>query len=327
MIARIFAALLFAGFSAIVLPDTGLGADRAASVQVAEGGAYVAFPATGVRLRPPPGFEQADRFHGFQQPTTGSSVMVTMMPGPYGQSVAGFTEEGLRKAGMLLVNKEPRTVAGFDGMLVAVAQLVSGVKFGKWLLVFGNDKQTYLVAAMFPLELEQQLADPLLQSVLSVELDDTPPPDPTVAAGFRIEPSGGLELMPQGAAMGKTLMYSLKARPISGDLGTPFFLAAISHGQGDMRDRRGFALQRLNNLPQVTVLGEPRVDKIKIDGLDGYEIHARARHERMTGEVALYQVMLFDDHGYFLMVGRVDQARSAKYMKVFEKMARSLKRG
>ncbi len=53
----------------------------------------VAVPGTSVRLPPPEGFMPADRFPGFMKESTGSSIMVSEIPGPYGEVTAGFSNK------------------------------------------------------------------------------------------------------------------------------------------------------------------------------------------------------------------------------------------
>ena len=65
-----------------------------------EGQDVVAFPETGLALPQPEGFDKADSFYGFQQPSTGASVMLTVIPGPFSEVTKGFDKTNLTTKGM-----------------------------------------------------------------------------------------------------------------------------------------------------------------------------------------------------------------------------------
>jgi len=77
-----------------------------------EAPSLVAFPEVGVAMPQPPGFEKAEDFYGFQQPSTGASVMVLAIPGPFAEVTQGFTKTALAERGMTLHAKELTRVKG-----------------------------------------------------------------------------------------------------------------------------------------------------------------------------------------------------------------------
>ena len=79
--------------------------------------AHVRVPGTRVFLVPP----RALRFppaasRGISTSRTGSSLMVTAVPGPYAELVAGFDDEqALRRQGMVLIEREDAPMGDADG--------------------------------------------------------------------------------------------------------------------------------------------------------------------------------------------------------------------
>ena len=63
-------------------------------------------PGTHSSMVPPKGFEKAETFSGFQQPLTGSSIMITELPTNYMVIVNSFTADALAKAGLLLISND-----------------------------------------------------------------------------------------------------------------------------------------------------------------------------------------------------------------------------
>jgi hypothetical protein len=63
-------------------------------------------PGTQVTLNPPEGFTPSAGFFGYANESTGASIMVTEIPGPYADINKGVTAEGLKKQGIELVSSE-----------------------------------------------------------------------------------------------------------------------------------------------------------------------------------------------------------------------------
>ncbi len=51
---------------------------------------YINFPAVGIKLVRPDGFDDAENFYGFQQQDMQSSVMVVSIPGPFSEVTRGL---------------------------------------------------------------------------------------------------------------------------------------------------------------------------------------------------------------------------------------------
>jgi len=284
---------------------------------------YVSFPAAGVKLVRPKGFDDAENFHGFQQPNTKSSVMAVMIPGPYSETSRGFTAEQLKTHGMKLRSKEDVRVDGNTAVLLSVTQNAYGTEFEKWILAVGNEKETRMVTATFPKSEEKKLSNQLKAVVLSTTIDDTPPPDPTTDVGFVIAAPTKLKLT---KGISKMLMYTKDGTIPLKSAEDPFFIAGSSISQGPIDDRRQFATQRLLNTANTRIIAVISNSEITIDGLDGYEIVADGNLTKSGNTVKVYQVLLYDDGTYILMQGRVAAHLADEYMSEFKTMARSLTR-
>jgi hypothetical protein len=110
----------------------------------------VRVPGTEVSLTPPPGFQLAQRFSGFERPDAGASIVVTEMAAPVDQVAAGWTPQAAAQQGMTITASEDVIIAGTRARLFNVSQTASGTQFRRWILLMGDRTKTVLVTASVP---------------------------------------------------------------------------------------------------------------------------------------------------------------------------------
>jgi len=284
---------------------------------------YVSFPAVGVKLLRPDGFDDAENFHGFQQESTQSSVMVLAMEVPFSESTAGFDAKQFRTKGMTLVSKENIEIDGSTGFLINVTQTAYGTEYAKWVVVFGDEKKTTMVTATFPKAHEAALSAQLKSVVLSTKHDNTPPPPPGSDVDFTIVASDKLKLTP---VLSKTVAYTKDGIIPQKSPKDPLFGATRSFLLPPMQDKRQFATQELLQTAETKVSTITSTKEITIDSLNGFEIEADAEDAKSGIPLIVYQVILFEDDSYIVIKGLVGAELSADYLPEFKKMAHSLTR-
>ncbi|MFP2928708.1 hypothetical protein ACLESO_26630 [Pyxidicoccus sp. 3LG] len=278
---------------------------------------------TRVSLTPPEGFTEATRFNGFEQEATGASIMVTELPGAYAEATAGFSAEGFASRGMKLVSKKPAKVGGHKGLLFQVRQSASGVDFLKWLVVLGDASTTLIVTATYREEDAKALGRPLQAAVLSTHWD--PKSQPTAApALFTLKETPGLK---EARRMQGAILYTPDGQLPGKPGGEPFLLVAPSLGATPAsEDVEAFALARLKQSAAAGALTVESGAPLTVDGLKGHELLARVKDPATGSEFSIYQVMLVDAEGYYLLQGRVGGAHSATYVEHFKTAARTFQR-
>ena len=278
---------------------------------------------TGVKIQNPKGFEKATAFNGFQQEATNSSVMVSVIPGPFAAVTKGFTEQALAAQGIQLISKEEKKLAGKDGLLLKVAQDAYGQKFQKWIAVFGDAAKTTMVAATFPAS-NADLNKSLHQCIMSVTPSDTSSENPSLP--FELDDVEGLALVESMAAMGKMAAYSKNGQLPLAKQTDPIFIVAPSFSNVPTGDAKEFAIQRLRKTAGTEIDEIRTVADISIDGISGFAIDATGHLSKSAEKVELYQVMLFPPKGgYYLMTGLVGQEASEEFIPKFKSLAKSLK--
>ena len=278
---------------------------------------------TGVKIQIPEGFEKAASFNGFQQEATGSSVVVTVIPGPYAAITKAFTEEGLATRGVKLISKKNEKLAGGEGLLLNVSQDAHGQTFHKWMAIFGNTSKTTMVTATFPAS-NADLSKTLHQCVMSVApADNSSAP---ISLPFELDDVEGLVLVESMAAMGKTATFTKNGTTPLTEPTDPLFIAAPSLGNVPTGNTKQFATQRLRKTTGTEIDEIQTVAEITIDGISGFEIDATGHLSKSAEKVELYQVMLFPPKGgYFLMTGIVGQEESEEFIPKFKSLAKSWK--
>ena len=281
---------------------------------------------TGTRatLVPPPGFTPSVRFPGFSQESTNASIMVSEISGPFSETSSGLSDPAaLLKRGMVLLGNQKVNVAGYAGVLAQVSQTMGGTEYLKWLFAIGDEQDTLFVVAVFPKASELKLSEKLKASILSVRWDKKKPIELTEGLNFSIAPSGDLKL---ARRMSNALAFTKNGVFPSKDIDDPFFLVAQSLARTVLADPEGFARARVLQTSEVTDVEIETTQKITIDALNGYEIVATAKDKASNKPMAIYQVILFEEPGYFIMGGLVSERNRESFLKVFEAMAKTFKR-
>lgn len=279
---------------------------------------------TRVSLIPPSGFTPSGRFPGYSQESTGSSIMVMEFPASFAETSSGLSSpSALSKRGMVLLKKEQVVVGGQTGILAQVKQNLQEAEYLKWLLLFGDGKESVLITAAFPKELETQLSEAMKASILTVRLDSQKNVSPTEGLNFSITEKGGLRLAKR---MANLLLYTCDGIFPSKDLNDPIFIVGQSLREIDIGDAEAFVKGRVRQTAEVTDVEIEQSDKVTIDNLKGYEIVAKAKDKQSGRPMVIYQVMLFDEKGYFLMQGLVSSQNGPSSLVVFKEMAGTFSR-
>ena len=286
-------------------------------------GDYVSFPASGIKIRHPEGFEKADSFDGFGQAETQSSVLVISLAGPYSKVTAGLTQEKLKARGWTLHSKEDVKVDGLPGILIHFEQPAIGKVFLKWSFVSGDEKKTTMVTATFPKSHERELSARLKSAVLSARIDRSAPAGVGANLPFTVAPSKKLKLTP---VVSNTLGYTKDGVIPVKSPKDPLFMVAPSLGKVVVEDKRQFAERNLRESAGTKELVVKSTDAITIAGLDGYESLAEAEDAKSGTALIVYQVILFDEDSFILLKGYVGTELRDEYLPQFKAMARSLQK-
>jgi len=200
-------------------------------------------PGTKVSLTPPDNFKVSAQFPGYIMQETGSSIMVTEIPGPFGEIIKGFNKESLGSKGMKLIDEKDIKLHGRDAVLLNVSQHAYGRLFLKWIVAFGDESESILIIATFPKALEKEMSRPLKASVLSVKWDKTAEVDFLEGLTFYVSEEGRLKI---SRKMGNNIFLTLNGVFPLRSRNDPFVIVGSSMSEGwRVPDRENYAKERL----------------------------------------------------------------------------------
>jgi hypothetical protein len=289
-------------------------------------GQAVSIPGTKVSLKPPAGFIPASQFPGFVLEDHLSSIMITEAPGPFKKISAGFSDpSALKKKGISVLSTQQVKLAGQAGLLVYAAQHAFGTDILKWILIFGDEKESVLIVAAFPKEFEKKLSAEMKTSIFTASWDRAKNVSPTEGLNFTISEKTGLKFAKR---VSNSLLFNKSGVIPSKSTDDPLFIVgqSISKFEIDADDTEEFSRSRILQNDSVTEIEIEYSKKMTIDNLNGYEILARGKDVKSGQMMTIYQIMLFESQSYYLMVGLVTENQRQAYLTVFKEMAESFKR-
>ncbi len=276
---------------------------------------HVLVPGTRVRLAPPGGHQPGRGFLGYQWPELGASLIVIEMPGAFAEVSAGFTEKGLAKGGMKLLESHDVKVDGRDARLVLVSQPSQGLIFRKWIAVFGEGGRSVILNGMFPEELDAELSATMKAALLGARWDPTLEVDPFAPLPWTLVRPEGLKF---AGNMGTALSFTEDGAMVQKDQpGSARFTASPSMGEVDVGDPRTFAEKRARSLPRGKELAFESSAALDHAAGKGWEIVARLRDEKAELDLLVHQVLLVREGEYFLFVGQCTQAERDRWLPRF----------
>ncbi len=279
----------------------------------------VSVPGTKCSIIPPAGFTAAKSFSGFQDESTGTSIMINELPMPYLSIIEGFTAEALRSKGMII--KAQQTIDFNNGKAdwFTIEQSANGMVYIKQILVFGDKKQTIIVNGIYPEE-SKSVATSVRQSLLSTVYNEAKHDKPLEAVSFSIDVDNSpFKLVKY---LSGSLFYSVEGKIPTSEA---TFIAGQSISKVVIEDRKAYAQVRFKMIPGIGSCQANEVNEINIDSLSGYEIIAICNTEGNTSEL-IYQIILFEDSGdYYILLG-LAKAELEKYRTAFQQIAKTFKR-
>jgi len=284
-----------------------------------------AIKGTKVNLIKPAGFIESTNFPGFQQNSSGATIIVTELPGPYKEVSESFTAENLKSRGMILQSTEKTTIDGYPGLIIKFSQQAYGQDFGKLGILFGDDQETIFVVASFPVETEKDLLAPLKDSILSAKWDRKKVVDPFADLTFTLDDSSSP--LKFAKRVQSTLLYSKDGQfPVAVD--APIFIVgkAVSDlAEEQIADQKAFAESRLNQTVENKNIVVQTNEPITIGALSGYELVASGEDASTNTPVAIYQTILFEGKTYYIFQGVVGAKAKDQFISEFKKMTRNFK--
>ncbi|MBK7886538.1 MAG: hypothetical protein IPJ86_04320 [Bacteroidetes bacterium] len=279
-------------------------------------------PGTKCTMEIKEGFVAAKRFNGFENLKGGAAVIVSVLQSPIEKNKSAFSQEEMKRLGMTFVSNSEPDLGGLKTSLFEMTQMNKGVKFRKYILIFGDTAKTVMINCGAP-DSNSRLCEEVKAMALSVKYEPLVEEDLEAGVDFIVD-AKSQGFMPAKYSLGG-LVYTRDGKTQTESDDNASFLVGPSIKKVKSLDRKEFAVKRLNSLPGLDSLMSYQIDSILIDGLKGYEITGKAFNKKKEEQV-VYEVMLFvDDANYYVMAGQAT-ARFDDNLIRFRNMAKSFKR-
>jgi hypothetical protein len=294
-----------------------------AAVTVPSFAQSVRVPGTNVTLAPPVGFAVASQYPGFEHTEAHASIVVTELPVAATDMMRSMTAPALSTKGMSLIAARDTMIAEKPARLLHVRQAAAGGSVLKWILIAGHAKATMMIVGTFPEAASPDVGESIRTSVLTASWSSAAPADSFEGLPFRLTPTASLKLARRVSNM---LMFTE-----SGTTGSPgsteaLFIAGHSLGQGQITDERTFAESRAKQTDLLTSMTRFTSGPIRIDGAAGYELEADAIDSRSGRPMRLYQVIIPDQTGYFILQGISRADRASQIVPEFKRLTATFRR-
>jgi hypothetical protein len=283
----------------------------------------VRVPGTKVSLIPPAGFSFAQQYPGFERPAEQATIMVTELPGAAADMIRAMSKQALASRGMILIAAQDEVINGRQARLLQVRQKAANGDVLKWMLIAGDATTTIMIVGTFPAAGALVTGTAIQQSLLSTSWASGAPPNAFEGLPFRVTPTARLKLARRVSNM---LMFTESGTMGSAGSSEALYVVGHSIGQGSLGDLRSFSETRAKETTLTKGVGNFVGRMLQVDGLNAYELEADASDARSGTLMRLYQVVIPDDTGYFILQGLSRADRAGELVSEFRKITASFRR-
>jgi hypothetical protein len=144
--------------------------------------------------------------------------------------------------------------------------------------------------------------------------------DPFAYLPFKIRCAPELKF---AGSLQSTIIYNRSGKIGPEDREGPAFMVGPSYRALKVAELEPFSKSRARQLPNVSELQLAASKAIEIRGLRGWELRATYVDSKKGTAHYLYQVILLDEEGYYILIGQVGSSLRERFEPVFESMAKS----
>lgn len=283
---------------------------------------HVSIPGTKLSLLLPLGFEIAKDFKGFRNSVTGSSIMISSIPGNINNNLMGFSKEALAKSGIFALGAEKFIINGFTSVLIKAKQIAYQNSYCKWMLIIGNTTETYLVNGAYLEKLEKEESKKVFESVMSVVFQ--PWKKVSAAEGFPFEINIKNTKLKATKLVTNSFIFTTdgfvptKSKDKTTLTVSPMILAT------KVTDYKLYCINSLKQYNSVLTVPDKNISAIAVDAISGFEIFVNTTNQIHGKSELIYQTILFNGDMSYSIVGiAVDDFD--ENLKLFKSITRTFK--
>lgn len=286
---------------------------------------HVLVKGTNVFMVPPDNFEPSGDYKGFKNPEDPYSMIMLMeMPGPFDEVSKGFAEENkeaMLANGMVLISKKEFQIGTYEGLLIEMEQEAGLSIFYKTVVIYGDANNTVMINGM-SLKESDELVKQIKESLKTVFVDEKMTIDPRAELSFMVDESvGGLQFI---GVVGNGVLFNRDLKTPTESEDKLSLMVDKSYAKVPVTDEKAFCISRVEQFPGAfEIMEEKGINKVSIDGLDGYELHAINNED---GSEELYLINLFEEDGGYFIIFSTYLAGSESAQRDIQKVIKTFKR-
>lgn len=286
-------------------------------------------PGSAVGLVPPKGMTLSKRFSGFENASTGASILTAdMPPEAYAAILPSFTPEGMAKSG--LQASGPATdlaIKGGEGKLLKGTQAAYGSTYRKWVVLAKSRNGTAMVSAQAPEASAAAFPDSVIEASLSTIAFRKPPglEEQASALPFQVGDRAGFRLV--RVLSGSGLVLTEGPEDTLSDASQPVVVVASSLGGGvptEPAARLAFAKHAFSTVAGVDDLVLEGEKAFEQDGASWIRLEGRGTYRATAEAVYVLQLIRFTPSGYVRAVAISRTLDKPRFAERFDRLAQSI---
>jgi hypothetical protein len=284
---------------------------------------YASFPALGVELPQPEGYVVSKQWSGLENPAKLVGIQITTMPASFAEASAGFTPQQMAAAHMQLHQRSEATIAGKKALMIQLTQAVQDIEVGKWIAIYGDETNTTMLVATFPLgdnELSEEIKA-ILTGARSIEVKRRPLGE---NVDFKVGETRKLRI---ASDFNNTLIYTLGGAQKQQSPTDPLFLVSKTADVLPPGDIRGQLQQGLLHLAETTITHNDAIQNVDLGpNCRACEVTATGEHKPTGTKRVIYERLIAYPDCCYLIVGIVGAKQGDEFLPEFQNMANGFSR-
>jgi hypothetical protein len=275
---------------------------------------------TVVSLVPPENFVRAEHLTGIWNQKLRATIIVAEIPRKFGVASQEVKKDDTLRGGLKVLSEQKVEVDNRIGILYHLNRRNPPNNFNQWMLVLPNLNYTTAVSGTYPAADEDKLSVAIKRAILTTQIaGDESKLIQSVPFEVNLEkPSLKLAKVLKGPS----LVYT--ADGIWSDssmFATSFYIGPSYPLKNAIADKENFAKENFKKICSACLLDTSSVNSVMIDSLKGFEVWGYTNNNHKLK----YQVILFDEICYYLLVGTAIQDQQ-KNLQQFQRISRTFRK-
>ncbi len=257
-----------------------------------------------VSMIPPKSFTLSENFTGFKSKKyRNSTISVSRYPGSFQSMLQVFAEPVLESRGLVLRTRESMPVGSITGEFFRLLQISTNQPMHKWILIFGDHRETITVTAAFPDTVARELAPKLEQSLNTVLWDRFGERSIEDGLPYQLQTLPHFQYVKR---IGNLVLYTRDGKlPIPQQF-QPLFTVTIDDYPPFIEEQFEFARTQLalqTHFPRLEKFVTTGTKGISVDDYPAVEVTALATDIDTGKNLAVWYVLIYAKHQMFHVKG------------------------